>query len=329
MLLQLFKFSLIAENAPLSCAKRCRKEGEGGSRELSVSGCCLCALSGWRGMAWCSGQEPRQPSSKVNSPASLSSPGLCLFCPLQAPPERCWQPAAWRCAHVLQTAWQLLLCVCLCCCPATAATSSAGLVRVLAASKNPTDGRAAFPGMLLQGAVEQKAGRLLPEILISSSRLPGVSQKYDVYSVLGKLNKNFSSCVIQWWRGVICYHGEETSADLQLDSAVCWFEGDTWLVKPVSCSFGVSGSPSCWCWILLIAALELCGKELFGGKLTHSLLKVVQVLVNVAEPTQKAGEILGCAGLCSHSIQGCGEALRGVHLLYEYNYLWVSIKLGT
>lgn len=116
MLLQLLKFSLIAEKAPLSCAKRCSREGEGGSRELSVSGCCLCALSGWRGVARCSGQEPRQPSSKVNSTASLSSPGLCLFCPLQAPPETCWQAAVWRCAHASQTAWQPLLCLCLCCC---------------------------------------------------------------------------------------------------------------------------------------------------------------------------------------------------------------------
>lgn len=179
MLLQLLKFGFIAENALLSCARRCRREGEGGSRELSVSGCCLCALSGWRGVARCSGQEPRQPSSKVNSPASLSSPGLCLFCPLQAPPEACCQPAAWGCAHALQTAWQLLLCVCLCCCccPATAAVCSAGLFRVLASSKNPTDVHAALPGTLLQGAVEQKPGRLLPEVLLSSSRLPGVSQK--------------------------------------------------------------------------------------------------------------------------------------------------------
>lgn len=89
MLLQQLKFGLIAENSPLSCARGCRREGEGGSRELSVSGCCLCALSGWSGVARCSGQEPRQPSSKVNSTASLSSPGLCLFCPLQAPPEAC------------------------------------------------------------------------------------------------------------------------------------------------------------------------------------------------------------------------------------------------
>lgn len=72
----------------------------------------LCALSGRRGVARCDGQEPRQPSSKANSTASLSSPALCLFCPLQAPPESCWQPAAWGCAHALQTAWQVLLCVC-------------------------------------------------------------------------------------------------------------------------------------------------------------------------------------------------------------------------
>lgn len=97
----------------------------------------LCALSGRRGVARCDGQEPRQPSSKANSTASLSSPALCLFCPLQAPPESCWQPAAWGCAHALQTAWQVLLCVCLCCCPETAALCSAGLVRVLVPAKIP------------------------------------------------------------------------------------------------------------------------------------------------------------------------------------------------
>lgn len=106
--------------------QRCSKEGEGGSRELSVSGGCLCALSGRRGVARCNGQEPRQPSSKVNSTASLCSPGLCLFCPLQAPPETCWQAAAWRCAPALQAGWQALLCVCLCCCPAAAAIALLG-----------------------------------------------------------------------------------------------------------------------------------------------------------------------------------------------------------
>lgn len=35
------------------------------------------------------------------------------------------------------------------------------------------------------------------------------------------------------------------------------------------------------------------GRSYLGANLEHSLLKVVQVLVNVAEPTQKAGEILG------------------------------------
>lgn len=47
------------------------------------------------------------------------------------------------------------------------------------------------------------------------------------------------------------------------------------------------------------------GRNYLGVNLQHSLLKVVQVLVNVAEPTQKAGEILGwlgCAPTASRAV---------------------------
>lgn len=78
---------------------------KGGSYQWA-GGCWLCALSGWRRVPQCNGQEPRKPSSKVNRTARLSSPGLCLFCPLHTPPEKCWHTASWLCAHTLQMGLQ-------------------------------------------------------------------------------------------------------------------------------------------------------------------------------------------------------------------------------
>lgn len=68
----------------------------------------------------------------------------------------------------------------LCCCPGTAALEllpCALLAWFSTPCRNPTDVHAVFPCMLLQGAVEQKPGRLLPEILLSSCRLTTVSRK--------------------------------------------------------------------------------------------------------------------------------------------------------
>lgn len=160
---------------------------KGGGSYQWARGCWLCALSGWRRVAQCNGQEPRQPSSKVNRTARLSSSVLCLFCPLQARPEKCWHTAAWLRAHALQTSLQA---------PHLCAGSAAALellpCAVLGWFSSPCFQRksygccwvttvyrvhAVFPCVLLQGAMEQKPGRLLPEILLSSSRLPLVSQK--------------------------------------------------------------------------------------------------------------------------------------------------------
>lgn len=77
---------------------------EGAISELTAAG--FCVLSGWRRVAQCNGQEPRQPFSKVNRTARLASSVLCLFCPLQAPPEKCWHTAAWLRAHALQMGLQ-------------------------------------------------------------------------------------------------------------------------------------------------------------------------------------------------------------------------------
>lgn len=61
---------------------------KGGGRYQRARGRWLCALSGWRRVAQCSGQEPRQPSSKVNRTARLPSPVWCLFCRLRSPPDK-------------------------------------------------------------------------------------------------------------------------------------------------------------------------------------------------------------------------------------------------
>lgn len=59
-----------------------------------------------------------------------------------------------------------------------------------------------FMRTLLQAAAEQKPGRLLPEILLSLSGLPIVSQRQEVRSVLGKTNENLLSWVGQPWRRI-------------------------------------------------------------------------------------------------------------------------------
>lgn len=82
---------------------------KGGGSYQWAGGCWLCALSGWRRVARCNGQEPRQPSSKVNRTASPSSPVSCLFCPLQAPPEKCWHTAAWLVLTPYKQACRLLI----------------------------------------------------------------------------------------------------------------------------------------------------------------------------------------------------------------------------
>lgn len=104
---------------------------------------------------------------------------------------------------------------------------------------------------------------------------------------------------------------KKTSANLQLDTAVYWFEGNTLLVTPGPCCFGVSGNPSAEFYQLQL--WSFVGRNYLGVNLHHSL-KVVQVLVNVAEPTQNADP--WAVGLCSHGFQGWDKhALRGVHLL--------------
>lgn len=49
------------------------------------------------------------------------------------------------------------------------------------------------------------------------------------------------------------------------------------------------------------------GRNYLGVDLQHSLLKVVQVLVNVAEPTQKAGEVLGWLGCAPTASRAVGR----------------------
>lgn len=82
------------------------QNGGGGGRYQRARGRWLCALSGWRRVAQCNGQEPRQPSSKVNSTARLPSPVWCLFCRPWSPPDKCWQTAAWPGAHTFQRGLQ-------------------------------------------------------------------------------------------------------------------------------------------------------------------------------------------------------------------------------
>lgn len=48
------------------------------------------------------------------------------------------------------------------------------------------------------------------------------------------------------------------------------------------------------------------GRSYLGVNLHHSLLKVVQVLVNVAKPTQKAREVLGWLGCAPTSSRTVG-----------------------
>lgn len=97
-------------------AEKRGRVAEGVISERAAAALCFIRV---RGVARCNGQQPRQPSSKVNSTASLSSPGLCLFCPLQSPPEKCWHPALMLCSR-LTDRLAGSLCECwLCCCPAT------------------------------------------------------------------------------------------------------------------------------------------------------------------------------------------------------------------
>lgn len=71
----------------------------------------------------------------------------------------------------------------------------------------------------------------------------------------------------------MCYDEEETSVNLQLDTVIYWFEGNTWLVTRVSCSFSVSGSTSAEFHHLQL--WSFVGRNYLGVNLHPSLLKVV------------------------------------------------------
>lgn len=182
----LLKFGLIPENASLSCVKRYRMEEESERRALSVNWqpLALYFIRVEKRVAQYNGQEPRQPSFKVNRTARLSSPGLCLFCPLQAPPEKFWHTASQLCAHALQTgslqapylcagsaaALELLPCALL------GWFSSQKIPRVLL-GYHCLQSACSFSMHAAAGSCGAETWKIASRDLLSSSRLPVVSQK--------------------------------------------------------------------------------------------------------------------------------------------------------
>lgn len=123
---------------------------------------------GWHGAM--ASSQGNLPLKQTALPASALL--ACAFLVPFSPPRKVLAGSIVRlCSRLRSRLAGSSLCVPL----SAAAMCSAGLLQqAWLPAKIP---HAAFPCMLLQGAMEQKPGRLLPEILLSSPRLPVVSQK--------------------------------------------------------------------------------------------------------------------------------------------------------
>lgn len=120
-----------------------------------------------------------------------------------------------------------------------------------------------------------------------------------MHSVLGKDNKNLYSCVVQPWRGIcllpwrrnLCCPSDRYSGLADLRGIPYW--SPQCLVPLVSLAIPGSRDE-----LYQLQLWSFVVGNYLGVNLHIDLLKVVQALVHVVEPTKKAGEILeqlGCA----------------------------------